>query len=276
MKRFIKQTIIIIAVLLFVTTVIGGLLWLFRVKPTCFDGIKNQEEEGIDCGSICEKSCPRELPKITPLKVANFEIVKGGNKCDLVVVVENPNSSLGAQQIPYSIKWNQVVKRGEFYIYPSEKRYLTEINMDCQNGEPELTIGDPPSWEFFRGYEKPNLEFSDYKLNYTNTSGSYEFAELKGIISNKSPFDLKSVEIYAVIKDSGGETIAVNKTTVNSILVSERREFRIFWTHSFPEGGVPTLFTTTNLFNSENFLKRYGAESAKWKMDVDDNMGFSE
>jgi len=27
------------------------------IEETCFDGIKNQDEEGIDCGGVCEKKC---------------------------------------------------------------------------------------------------------------------------------------------------------------------------------------------------------------------------
>jgi hypothetical protein len=30
---------------------------LVEIKETCFDGIKNQDEKGIDCGGPCEKNC---------------------------------------------------------------------------------------------------------------------------------------------------------------------------------------------------------------------------
>ena len=32
--------------------------------PTCSDGIKNQDEEGIDCGGVCQKKCESEKPKV--------------------------------------------------------------------------------------------------------------------------------------------------------------------------------------------------------------------
>ena len=43
-----------------------------KVKPeeTCFDGIKNQNEEGIDCGGVCKPCVELPAPKKVPLMKA--------------------------------------------------------------------------------------------------------------------------------------------------------------------------------------------------------------
>lgn len=254
--------------------VIGGLVWgvfwLTRTKPTCFDGVKNGEEEGVDCGGACGVSCPTQKPDAKPVMVKNLQVVQGGDKCDVVATINNPNGSLGAQHVPYSLSWGSVQKQGEFFIYPSEERYIAEMNLPCQpTGQLQLEVKDPPEWKFFTGYEKPNLEISDSKFDYLENS--YEYAQVSGIVTNHSPFDLKEIQIYAIVRDSAGQVAAINRTTVNSLSVGEKREFRIFWTHPFAKNGAGSFYTTSNLFDSANFIKSYSAESAKWQTDGQSN-----
>lgn len=267
MKRIVKQILIVIIVLASISILVFGVIWLLRVRPGCFDGTQNGQEEGVDCGSVCNVSCPTQKPQAIPLKAKSVQIAEGAGKCDIIVDIENPNDSLGAEKIPYEIFWGTIRNKGEFFIYPSESRYVAEMNLPCQTGQnPDVKIGQPANWEFLRAdYRKPNLEISDSKFNYPENS--YEFAEVTGMVTNKSPFDLKEVEIYAIIKDSSGNVIAISRTTVNSLLVNEKREFRIFWTHPFAKDGTGSFFTTSNLFSSDNFLKTMGAESGKWSND---------
>jgi hypothetical protein len=267
MRRIYKQILIVFAVIVFFSVMTYGIIWLTRAKPTCFDKIQNGEEEGIDCGAVCGNTCEKKA-KPLPLQLKEARIVQGGSKCDLTAIVNNPNNSIGAQHVPYQLSWGNINKKGEFYIYPSEERYIAEVNLPCQaNNSPELKIEDPAKWEYLKGYtEKPNLQISNAKFQYLDGP---EFAESLGIITNKSPFDLKTIEIYSIIKDSSNKIVAVNKTNINSLPVNEKREFRMFWTHNFPKGGVNNFYLTTNLFDSENFLKTYDAESVKWGIGSD-------
>ena len=134
MRRIYKQLIIVATVVIFLSSIAGGIWWLGRTKPTCFDRIQNGEEEGVDCGSVCGVSCKPTVTKELPLQVSQVQIVEGGGKCDIVITVNNPNVSYGAQHVPYEIKWGSVQKKGDFYIYPNEERYIAEINLACQAG----------------------------------------------------------------------------------------------------------------------------------------------
>jgi len=263
MSRNLKRIAIIFFFLLTIAGIVTGIMWLKSTKPTCFDGIKNGEEEGIDCGSVCKKSCPTPTEKPLPLEVnvKDFQVVQGESTCSLVASVKNPNSTLGGQHVPYRFVWGSIEKKGEFYIFPGEnERYISEMNVPCQNGvQPTLQIGDPPKWEVFKGFEKPSLSIIDSKLEYLNSPS--EFAEIKGTIKNNSPFDLKEIEIFVVVKNSLDQVVAVNRTTINSILVSEKRDFRMFWVDPFPqEGGSYKFFTSSNLFNNANFVRAYSGQ----------------
>lgn len=271
MRRIYKQIIIIVAVIVVIAGTILGVQWLTQKTPTCFDGIQNGEEEGADCGAVCGNNCNKR-PTPNPVTLENFKVVEGGGKCDLVALVSNPNVSFGAKNIPYRISWGSFSRNSGFYIYPSEERFVAEINVPCQpNQTPQIQIDNSATeWKYLKGFsEKPNIEISDAKFAYTG--GQYDFSSAEGLATNKSPFDLKEVEIFAIVKNSSGETVAINKTTINSLLVGQRREFRIFWTHPFPKGGVNSFYVTTNLFNTDNFIKLYGAESTKWNMEINTN-----
>ena len=266
MKRIFKQLIIITVVIVFISSIVFGIIWIRKERTTCFDGIKNGQEEEVDCGGSCEKSCPPKKPESKALSIKKFQIIEGGGKCDLVAIISNPNTVLGAQHVPYTFKWGGYTKSSQFFIYPSEERYLADINIDCQSsGEPTLEIGEPGSWEFFRGFEKPRLEIPDSKLN--PLEGPYEFAEIVGNVFNKSSFDLQEIEIYAALQNNQEDIVAINKTTINAILVGEKREFRMFWTRPLMyNGGKIHFYTTSNLFNSQNFIKKYGVNE-KWNKE---------
>ncbi len=263
MKRSVKQIIILVFVTATVVGIVFAVKWLLRVKPTCFDNIQNQNEEGVDCGSVCNKSCPTPKPTAIPLTVKDFQVVEGdGVKCDLVATIENPNNSLGGQHATYTMTWGSLQKKGDFYIYPGEReRYVAEINLPCQKGvDPTMQIADPPNWQFFKQFEKPILEITDSATHAPSETN--EFFDITGTTINKSPFDLKEIEIYAIVKSPSGKIIAVNKTTINSILVNEKRDFRLFWTHTFPqEEGSYKFYTTSNLFGSDNIMRSFGAQS---------------
>ncbi len=260
MRRIFKQLLIITVFLLFLGSLAGLIWWLSQKKPTCFDGLQNGTEEGIDCGLACGNSCGPKTDPISPIALDKIQVIFSGGKCDIATKIINPNSSYGAQHIPYQITWGGFSKKGEFYIFPSEERFLIDANIPCDSTQsPKVEIGSPSEWKYFRGFEKPNLEMSNSSFTYTDGP---DFAEAKGIITNKSPFDLKEIEVYAIIKSSKEEIIAINKTTINSLMHGENREFRVFWTRPFPLGGISSFYTTANIFGSDNFLKIYGAESA--------------
>jgi len=262
MSRLLKQIIIIIVFFLIIGVIVGGFIYLGRDKSSCFDGIKNGNEEGIDCGEACAKSCPILIPEAKELKAVNIQAIKSGDTCDIIATIDNPNLSLGGQKIPYSIEWGSAIDKGTFYIFPNETRYLLSFKQSCQEGKKlSVNIGSPAEWELFKNYEKPRLDITNRNFQYLQNN--YEFAEVTGIVVNNSPFDLVEIEVYAVLRANNNEVVGVNKTTVNSILIGERREFRMVWNDSLP-GKVAKIeiFTTSNLFNSHNFMQQQGITSS--------------
>ena len=74
-----------------------------KPEETCFDGIQNQAEKGIDCGGPCSPC--REVVETKDLKIEEIAIADGGNGTyDVIAKISNPNGSVGAKEFFYSFQ----------------------------------------------------------------------------------------------------------------------------------------------------------------------------
>src|ERR1051325_1546720 len=68
--------------------------------PSCTNGIRDQGEEGIDCGGPCAISCA--ILKLNPIRVIDGPYVfSAGGKTVLLAEAYNPNSDYGASVANY-------------------------------------------------------------------------------------------------------------------------------------------------------------------------------
>ena len=111
-------------VVLFFILVIGIPTFLFMYeKPTCFDGVQNQDELGVDIGGPCALLHSSQVQNIAILWSRSFEVVPG--LYNAVAQIDNPNFSAGAIDVPYSIKLfdsNSILiseRKGRTYISPN-------------------------------------------------------------------------------------------------------------------------------------------------------------
>jgi len=70
MEKYARKRIIIIVVyLLLLALVVFGVYSFLKAEETCLDGVKNQNEEEIDCGGVCKKC---DKVKALDLKVISY------------------------------------------------------------------------------------------------------------------------------------------------------------------------------------------------------------
>lgn len=262
-KRDIKRLVIIFVYLLIL---IGFFVLIyFWLKPTenCFDQKMNQNEQGVDCGGICQKKCDL-LPQFD-LTVREIGYVESGisGKYDLFGEVSNPNNDFGSGSFNYEfeIKNSSGVAlnkfSGESFILPGEKKYLIATNVPAENapGEVALTIGEI-KWEEFVNYEKPQLKIIN--RNYQEINSGIGFSEAFGLLKNESPFDFSSIKISIILKDSLDKIVALNSTILNTVKTGESRDFKAIWPSKFlGEVENMELQLEVNVFDSEAFAKRY-------------------
>lgn len=261
-----RKRIIIIMVYLAVIALVS-LFFYMTLKPeeTCSDKIKNQNEENVDCGGICPKC---QVIKATDLEIGNKRYIDSGveGKYDYWAEVSNPNNIFGGQNFKYKITFKDAdgniagERSGQSFILPGEKKYIIENNIPAKNpAGSEFSISDVKWNEFNDDYEKPALDIVNKSYNEINSGTG--FSEAKGLLKNESTFDFNIIKVKVLLKDETGKIVALNSTEMSAVKSREEREFRVFWPARFP-GKVSNIEAQAevNVFDSQNFLKRYFKE----------------
>lgn len=258
-----KAIIISVYAVLFTLLIFRVYSWL-SPEATCFDGVKNQNEQEVDCGGICPKAC--EKIEVQALSVSRSGAVSSGiaGKYDFYAEVTNPNAIFGSKKFDYLIDFKdssgQVIasRKGSSFILPGERKYVVENNIDSAHAAASFNfeISNPEWAEFNDYYEKPNIQIVN--KNYNKISGGAGFSEAVGLLKNESTFDFEIIKIQVILKDNDGNIVALNSTQMKTVKSGEERDFKVFWPNSF-SGTVGNMETQAevNVFDSDTFLKRF-------------------
>jgi len=260
-KRFAKRLVIVLIYLILLALIAFVVYSAMKPKETCFDKIKNQKEEDVDCGGTC---VPCKKIVTQDLTVTDKGLVESGRQgtYDFWAVVSNPNNSYGTKLFQYEIKIKNssgsVVseRNGTGFILPGEHKYIVENNLesDAVSNSLEFNILKTEWVEFNNYYEKPNLKIVN--KNYNPISSGAGFSEAIGLLKNESPYDFSIIKIEVILKDASGKIVALNSTEMRTVKSGEEREFRAFWPVSFP-GDVQNVETQAdvNIFESDAIIK---------------------
>ncbi len=244
--------------------IIAGVIYA-RMRPaaTCEDGLKNQNEEGVDCGGVCQKTC---TPVAQKLVVGQMGVVPSGiaGKYDFYVKVTNPNATFGDKNFYYTLNFKNssgtviATRKGSNFILPGETKYVIESNVVAAEKPTtfDFAINSADWVEFNSYYEKPDIQVVN--KNYDEISGGVGFSEASGLLKNKSPYDFDLIKVEVILTDGNGKILALNSTQMNTVVSGEQRDFHATWPNSFP-GTVRNMEAQVevNVFRSDNFLKKF-------------------
>lgn len=262
-QRNVKQLIVVV-----LYGVIGiGLLWggyfLFRTEPTCTDGLKNQNEQGIDCGGVCSLQCTRVV-RTDSLEVREAALLYSGpDRFDALLAIHNPNDEAGASSFHYRMELKDAagatvaVREGNSFILPQETKYLPEINITAPQAKTVEVVFSAYVWQRFSGYQEAPA-VTVFNKSYETISSGVGFSKAMGSVKNGSPFDFRSIRVKVVLRDAVGIPVGANVTEMRTVVSGEVRDFILLWPAAFP-GTVDHVETEVeaDVFHSENFIKQY-------------------
>jgi len=266
-KRIQKQlTIGFIFILIIGGLGYGFVDYFFIVEPTCFDGIQNQQEEGVDCGILaCGIACE---PAIMPLSVVSQKLIEvRPGDYDFVARINNPNSLFGASRIRYELNIGATQRTGTFFVLPGQTRFLIipGIRVDVL-ADAILEIKEA-EWEKVQIFD--DISFSIQRKNYEAVNRNGVFSEFESVVRNNSDFDFDKVEVGIILfsqpesdqLSAGTDNIvAVNRTDIRTFLSRTERGFRVSWPTELPETIRQDVEVLTNVFENANFIRRYGTQ----------------
>jgi len=231
-KRRIVYLSIITAVLILLISVLS--FFVFYKKPTCFDGSKNQNEAGIDCGGTCTKLCTNQVSDLKILWAKPFKI--NDDFYSVAALVENPNINSVSDSVEYIFKlknsFGEVIaeRRGKTSIPNS--RILAIFESDFRLTEEVKSV----DFEFLGNsvWYREDQEPVDIDIKKTDLTRIDYSPRLEVSLENKSFGSVSRLEITALVFDGKGEVIAVSRTFLDGFRSGSVEDIVFTWPEAFP------------------------------------------
>jgi Mg-chelatase subunit ChlD len=206
----------------------------FTNQPTCFDGLQNGLERGVDCSGACNLVCEIDAKSLKITSSGTFRVQTG--IYNSVAIIENPNIDFGATGITYVLSAVDALGReydkrqGIIDFMPGAIVPIFEpslrVPFNVEIVDTKIVLGDV-IWEKNVGQEK--------KLSVT--TGFIENEDvtptLSGSIRNQEAVSVGGQQIVALVSDDEGHPVGVSSTIVESLQKGESKEIFFTWPEPF-------------------------------------------
>ena len=249
-----RQLFYLIIIIIMILVGVGVIVYpYFNREPTCFDGEKNGDESGLDCGGSCQKVCTAEALQLITLWSRAFEVTPG--KYNVMAYIENQNRESGIREMNYEFKMydddNIFIGRqtGTTFITSNDRTAIFEPGIYAGNRVParvSFTFTSPPQWVKINRDQKNALAVSSEDIVLSNPLTT---PKLEANISNKTLNDLKNLDVYAVLYDANDNVMTASKTLIDYLPKDSKYGVVFTWPHPLAER--PTridIFPQINVF----------------------------
>ncbi len=203
----------------------------FSVKPTCFDGIKNQREEEIDCGGPCLSCQAKKLQIISESPRAFFV---SRTQASLVVKVNNQSFNYWPYKFDYVFDVyaadDSLLKsfEGSSSLGLGEARYIIEpvVNINFRRISKIYFRTKNIEWREFRLFYPFIIKTESVKVDIDSNN-----VVVSGFIVNNSATSIDNLAVYALFFNKSGEMINASGTQIRNVNAFSKRRFDIFLPH---------------------------------------------
>lgn len=217
----------IVAVLAFLT----ALSWYVFIyePPSCFDGIQNQDELGVDCDGVCQRMCV--APRTDALWTRAVKTADGVYHG--VALVKNPLPNVSGTDLAYVLslydRGNILVaeRRGTFELSPGETRIVFEPNVITGERIPvrALLKIDGGVWE------RSDALQSTIRMRLGELSE--ETRTLTAELENLTATPIENVVATALLYDSEGVLVTASETRLDVLPARGRYAATFTWPEPF-------------------------------------------
>lgn len=233
MSRRVKQVLYGIFYLAVLVAIVTGIYFLFlQSTPSCFDGIQNEGEQGVDCGGPCAKLCvPSTVQQISVLGATQVFSPLAGH-ATFLAQLENANSDFAAPSFDYTVTFygpdgssTAAVVNGTSFAYADETKYLVLPNeaVSASSSRADITISNIQWVPASQMGLVPQFAFT----NVMSAAGANGYATVSGDITDRDVSSFQNVLIVAIFKDAAGTPIGASQTELDSLAPSATQSFSI-------------------------------------------------
>ena len=229
-----RRKLIILLIVIVALGVFVGLptFFAFYKAPTCFDGIQNQGEEGIDCGGPCTKLCQAGFAMPQELWATSSQVVSG--VYNLLAYAANPNPGVAAPAVSYDFK---IYDGSGILIGERAGETSVPSNTNFAIFEPTITTGARmPAKTFFQFTSAPQWQnaatSSDVSVISSNLTVASTTSRLDVSVSNSSINAKNNVGIIAILYDISGDVIAFSRSVIPTIASGNSAQVSFTWPYS--------------------------------------------
>jgi len=214
-RKSIYATIVVVLALVGLWALV---FYVFYKPPTCFDGLKNGDEQGVDCGGSCTKLCQTGF--LSPyIEWTRFKEIAPG-LYNIAAYIVNPNTRGTAKGVAYHIQVldSQGIPIRDLNdvtgIPPGRNTlvFVGSVKIGPQTpAKAFLEFTSAPDWTLLND-PLATLSVIDKKYIENDTDSS-----LTVTIANGGALPIDNVTVYAVLKDANGNVLDFSKTLIDRI-----------------------------------------------------------
>lgn len=226
MRRIFKQAVYGAFFLTILSIFLIFLFVGFYRRATCFDGIQNQKEEGVDCGGPCI-SCQLKGLKIAVENIRFFPV--GDYRINSIARIRNPSVNYVAR-LDYEIRITNRfglragAAQGITFILPTEIKYLLApaISVAYRDISDVRLIIHKIDWQ-----TQENERFPEIAIENIKTTVDERHIETTGEVHHRSAGVVRRLLVAALFFNDGGNLIHFSTTRLDNIAPFSSRTFEI-------------------------------------------------
>lgn len=210
---------------------------LLRHPASCFDGIQNGDESGVDCNGSCELRCDGTYRDIKIDFARGVKVTDG--VYDIFALIENFNTNINFPNVPYAINFYSTngallgSASGSVALYPQTRAaiYLPSLKLAQEPKTIDLTLLPHKALAL---YDTNTIPKQVTVENWQAQRGANDSLQVVGEIQNPNNIPAKNINVYAMLYDDTKTVYAVSRTRVD--IVPGRSKTAV----SFTWGNLPS------------------------------------